>query len=659
MIRTGKGIWRPLALLLSASSLCAATPPRYEIQGIAVSSRDGAPVAFCRLSVEFAPSSTPAQPIVAPKANPNGRFGGAGRPGQRSGPPGTRAAPGPPQSAKNEVVADAAGRFTLELPQAGSWRLLGVARGFHSQIFEEHQGFYTAIVVTPDAPVFHTTFRMLPDAMITGVILDEGGEPVRTAQVFAERIAPALPGESGAVAGGPIRQVEAANTDDRGRYELAGLSAGNYVVRVQAQPWYASTAGIQRTPGVFGKVLGDSSGNPAAAAAGPTTDPSLDVVYPVTWFPAAASEAQAQPLLLAGGEERQADFHLSPIPAIHLQLPRQDPPASEPERLRQPRPATINRISIDGSGPSYGISLNNGSGGGTDWEFGGLTPGIYEVHLSSPNGQPDGETRQIEIRPGASGLLTLEASTPLTRVTVQGDGVPDSDIAAVEFVDTETGRRIASMPPQSRRGRRRASGEDDDGGDEEPGAGRLALLPPSTYDVVVTSRSDAYLSALDAIDAKATGTRVTISGGSPVLHLHMARGRGAVSGFALLPDRPAEGALVLLVPITLGTPGNTLPVLRDQANTDGSFLLTAVTPGKYILLAIDRAGTSCGRIRRAWSAICLKAPPSTSAPPVSLPKRSLPSCPEALDGQRMDCQVRKPLHSQFPEIPFPYSERCR
>ena len=45
---------------------------------------------------------------------------------------------------------------------------------------------------------------------------------------------------------------------------------------------------------------------------------------------------------------------------------------------------------------------------------------------------------------------------------------------------------------------------------------------------------------------------------------------------------------MLLVPITLGTSGNTLPVLRDQSNSDGSFQLTAVTPGKYILLAIDR-----------------------------------------------------------------------
>lgn len=232
------------------------------------------------------------------------------------------------------------------------------------------------------------------------------------------------------------------------------------------------------------------------------------------------------------------------------------------------------------------MSFINDINNGTDLEFGGLAPGLYEIHLPGPDGQQDGETRQIEIRPGASGLITLEGSTPLTRVTVQVDGVPDNDISAVEFVDTETGRRISSMPSPNRRGRRRANGEDDEG-DEEPGAGRIALLPPHTYDLVITPRSDAYLSGLDATGAKSTGTRITIAGGSPLLRLHIARGRGTLSGFALLPDRPAEGALVLLVPITLGAPGNTLPVLRDQANSDGSFLLTAVTPGKYILLAID------------------------------------------------------------------------
>ncbi len=569
-------IWRTLVLLLtSLSSAFAVAPPKYEIQGVVVSSRDGAPVPFCRLSVESAPSTKPAQPgpTHRPDLGSNGRFGGAARPGQHFGPPpGGRSSPGPPQSGKNETVADASGRFTLELPQAGNWRLLGVARGFHSQIFEEHQGFYTAIVLTPDAPIFHTTFRMSPDARITGVILDEAGEAVRTAQVIAERTASELPGESNAANGGPVRQLEASTTDDRGHYELAGLSPGNYLVRVQAQPWYASAPGVQRLAG-------------AVATAVAPSDPSLDVAYPVTWFPAAASEAEAQPLVLTGGEERQADFHLNPIPAVHLQLQRQDAPPSEPGRQRQPRPVTLNRISTDGSDMFSNVTFNNGSG--ADWEFNGLTPGVYEIHLPGPDGQQDGETRQIEVRPGASGLITLEGSTPLTRVVVQIDGVPDSDLSAVSFVDTDSGRRITSTPPPNRRGRRRADEEDDDNEDGEAGAGRIALLPPHTYDVVVTSRSDAYLAALDAIGAQVAGTRVTIAGGSPVLHLHIARGRGALSGFALLPDRPAEGALVLLVPITLGAPGNTLPVLRDQANSDGSFLLTAVTPGKYILLAID------------------------------------------------------------------------
>ena len=557
--------------VLSGATL-AALPAKYEIQGVVVSSRDGAPVPFCRLSIEVAPSNTPLSSGSQPA--PSLRFGGGNRSAQRPGTAGGRVSTNAPPVSKNETVADASGHFALEVPEAGSWRLQGVARGFHSQIFEEHQGFYTAVVLTPDAPVFQTTFRMIPDATIAGVLLDEAGEPVRTAQVFAERVAPELPGEASAAPGGSMREVEAAVSDDRGHYELAGLAPGNYLVRVQAQPWYAFSSGLQSSP---------ATALPAVAA---TTDPSLDVVYPITWFPAAASESEAQPLTLVGGEERQADFHLNPTPAVHLRIPRPDSAAaaaSAPGRARPLRPATINRVSTDGSGMgNYTLTSDSGTG----WEFGGLAPGIYEVHLPGPDGQGDGDTRQIEIRSGGSGLVTLEGSTPLTQVAVQVDGIPDSDLSAVEFVDAETGRRILAMPPAGRRGRRRGD-EDQEGADEEPGSGRIALLPPRTYDVVVTARSDAYLSGLDAKGAKAAGTRVTIAGGSPSLRLHMARGRGTLSGFALLPDRPGEGALVLLVPVTLGAPGNTLPVLRDQANSDGSFRLTAVTPGKYILLAID------------------------------------------------------------------------
>ena len=564
--------WLWISLAFFSASQRAAAVPEYEIQGVAVSSRDGVPVPFCRLSVEAAPSNTPVQSSAALGQALSLRFGANNRAAQRPGPTGNRSKPVPPRASQNETVADASGHFTLKLPEAGSWRLLGVARGFHSQIFEEHQGFYTAIVLTPDAPVFRTTFRMTPDASIAGVLLDEAGEPVRSAQVFAERLAAELPGESNAATGGPMRQVDAAMTDDRGHYELAGLAPGNYRVLVHAQPWYASTPGLQRSIGTAG------------FPAGLTSDPSLDVAYATTWFPAADSEAHAQAIALTGGEERQADFHLSPIPAVHLQIPQQSSPAADTGRPRPQRQAIITRVPTDGAGLFNDVTFS--AGGGTGWEFSGLTPGTYEVRLPGPEGQPDGETRQIEVRAGVSGIITLEGSTPLTRVSVQVDGLPDSELSSVAFVDTETGRSIFAMAAPGRRGRRPAD-QDEDSLDEEASPGRVALLPPHTYDVVVNARGDAYLSTLDATGAKVIGTRVTIASGSPVIHLHVARGRGTVSGFALLPDRPAEGSLVLLVPITLGVPGNTLPVLRDQANSDGSFRLTAVTPGKYILLAID------------------------------------------------------------------------
>jgi len=51
--------------------------------------------------------------------------------------------------------------------------------------------------------------------------------------------------------------------------------------------------------------------------------------------------------------------------------------------------------------------------------------------------------------------------------------------------------------------------------------------------------------------------------------------------------RPIEGAMVLLVPITLGQPGDNSVVERAQSNTDGSFAFRAVEPGRYILVAID------------------------------------------------------------------------
>ena len=55
-----------------------------------------------------------------------------------------------------------------------------------------------------------------------------------------------------------------------------------------------------------------------------------------------------------------------------------------------------------------------------------------------------------------------------------------------------------------------------------------------------------------------------------------------------MDGKPSVGAMVLLVPATLGNPDGLNIIRRDQTNTDGSFDLNDVLPGQYILVAIDR-----------------------------------------------------------------------
>ena len=49
-------------------------------------------------------------------------------------------------------------------------------------------------------------------------------------------------------------------------------------------------------------------------------DPSLDFAYPVTWFPGVSDPSLAETIVLHAGDTRQADFHLVPIPSIHMRI---------------------------------------------------------------------------------------------------------------------------------------------------------------------------------------------------------------------------------------------------------------------------------------------------------------------------------------------------
>ncbi len=490
------------------------------------------------------------------------------------------------------AVTDGTGRFAVEVPSAGGWSLNVSAHGYRSQAYDEHEGFSTAIILTEASPTHEVTFSLTPAASIEGYVMDEAGEAVRDAQLTLSVVPAASPEEQH-----PRPQTRGSQrTDDRGYFKFFGLLAGRYFVRVQAQPWYATNAGRFGFGGGIGVVAGGVSGvgsgfrsvGAIGGANGPSPDP-LDVVYPVVWYPGVTDYSQAVPIALRGGETREADFRLSPMPGFHLHLAAGGA-AGLPDA--DGRPAGV-------SGPNAYLSLVLPDGTETpvptpmlretngEAEFSGLVPGSYVVHHQGESGWPTG-TAKVRIDENSARTVEASEASPGVMVTVKIDAEADRPSLQVSFRDVESGQVNFMRGPQSLPRRTRVmTGAEGAPATERDLPDRTISLQPGRYDLVLGGIGDLHLASIEAKGAAAAGRRVTITGGEPVLTLHVSSGRANVTGFVKSHGAPLEGAMVLLVPATLGDPAGLNVTRRDQSNSDGSFDITGVLPGAYILAAID------------------------------------------------------------------------
>lgn len=446
------------------------------------------------------------------------------------------------------------GHFRISLPSAGEWSVAASARGFTQQAYQEHGQFSTAVVLTSAAPSIQVRFALSPEASIVGVVLDEAGEGVRKAQVTLMRVAPPAPGPAERAA---VHQGTTV-TDDRGEYEFDGLPPGSYTICVTARPWYAVAA---------------QGGRPDSSS----LDPSLDVTYAPTWFPGVDDPATAEVLALNAGDHREADLRLLPIPAVHLLI---TPKAgANVDRRFFPFPL-IQRVGSGGAAERFiPVSMSRNAVGQID--VGGLSPGLYQIRMAGLGEQSDAAV--VEVSAGSAQTLDSDSENE-ARVTMHLDGVPDAETGSVDvrLVDAVSGSTVLDSGGGGglRGGFRRV--------EETSEGNRVVEVPPGRYEIVLRGRPDLYLAGISAKGAQVTGRIVTLAAGDSSLALHLAKGRAQLTGVATFKGKPSVGAMVVLVPATLGNPGGIAVVRRDQSNTDGSFDLQEVIPGQYILIAIDQ-----------------------------------------------------------------------
>ena len=506
----------------------------YEITGVVVSSLDGSPVPHCRLTPN----------LVVRGGVGNRRF----------------------PASTDGSEADEHGRFSISLPSVGAWNLRASAHGYVTQSYQEHGSFSSSVVVTADSPTIDIRFTLSPEASIKGIVLDEAGEPVRDAQISLFLVPPPSPG-------GPLASPSTrgnAKTDDRGIYELANLSPGGYRLSVRAHPWYADAA--------------QQSGT-AATADGSVPDPSLDVAYPPTWFPGGSDIATAETIILHAGDTRQADFHLVPIPSIHLKIAPPSGSAGQAGSRQAQAIPIVEEVTQGANGPRA-VSIASHRDPQGDFDVGGLTPGLYQVRTP---GQ-DGRSTMIDVTANSVRTLNLDApASDIARVTVHIDGFAGD---AEDSGDRRArGLRVSLIDTDTQRGTFSSAG--DDGGvagrrtARTPATDRTIDAPPGRYEVVLQGVPNVYLVGISAKGAEASGRYVTLCAGETTLTVRVANGRANVSGIAMLEEKPAVGAMALLVPITIEEPDSIDFLRQDQTNTDGSFDIENVIPGQYILVVID------------------------------------------------------------------------
>ncbi|HEY6971020.1 MAG TPA: carboxypeptidase regulatory-like domain-containing protein [Candidatus Angelobacter sp.] len=452
------------------------------------------------------------------------------------------------------------GSFVFPNVAPGRYSLIAGHRGYLTELFDQHDGYSSAIVAGPGLDTSDLVFRLRPESSISGTISDEAGEPIRHAQITLYRTSE-FEGRQ------ETRVFQHESTDEEGFYRFRHLRAGSYFISVSAEPWYAQRPlpkfvaaqdEISATPRVYARRVG--VGHYAEEQG---TSP-LDLAYPITFYPGVTEPASATPVQLKSGERFVADIRLQPVPALHLRLAEDKGENSKSFYNVQLRTRLF--------GAPVQIHASTRSLAHGEMEIVGIAPGHYEAAFSQMDqGKPAGSSL-VEIDAVSSGPLHIEQRTSSVSISavikVDGDTAPQVQ-GNLQLINTRIQESISEH----------FSGADPIEFKQQ--------VRPGTYEVMIGTSTGEFIKSLAATGAVVSGRTIQIKGADPVkLVVTIAHGQGQVTGVALRDGKPLAGVMVVLAPADPAH--NNVLFRRDQSDSDGSFTLHAVVPGKYTLLAIEK-----------------------------------------------------------------------
>lgn len=218
------------------------------------------------------------------------------------------------------TVADDRGQFSFEALPAGRFMLSASKGGYVKSLYGATRpgGMGVPLALLDGARTTGLVLTLVRGGVITGVLRDRSGAPVRNVRVNAGR-----PGAAIDERRGPTDAVGGSSeTDDRGVYRIYGLRPGEYVVWATAPLWVdagvtrpTTDEDVQRAR----QLVQTGRGSAPASGPVPAATSTAGVSYADSYYPRTASPADAAPVRVGPGEERAGiDLTLLLIPTARL-----------------------------------------------------------------------------------------------------------------------------------------------------------------------------------------------------------------------------------------------------------------------------------------------------------------------------------------------------
>jgi hypothetical protein len=326
------------------------------------------------------------------------------------------------------VIADAEGRFVFRSLPKGSFPITATLPGYLAGAFGRyrHDGPSRPVELDDSERKTDVVIRMWKYASISGIVVDEAGEPAVGVQVRALRRV---------TAGNTARLVvgQSSYTDDRGYYRLASLTPGEYFIAVPSTTTTVPASTVEEylqainsgntervfqeraasgapPPSLSGTRIGDyqiqSTGGRSATMPPPGEDGQL-AVYRTAFHPAAPTSADAIAIAVGSGDDRQnVNVNLSLMPAVFVAGVVTGPDGPMNGLGVRLVPAELQPFSIE-SGFETAQTATDASGRFT---FLGVPPGQYILKaLYSPMPGIGGEVRALTV---VGGIAMVAPSGP-------------------------------------------------------------------------------------------------------------------------------------------------------------------------------------------------------------------------------------------------------